>query len=187
MKLKVRDPDEDDAPKPENGQKVMCHYTGFLRKDGHMFDSSRSRGGVFDFEIGEGRVIKGWDQGVATMQIGEKAILRCTSDYAYGENGSPPSIPGGATLDFVIELKDIKLYEPIWDTDDAPETIGKQTIKKPEGWETPKEEGKVVATVTGMAGTKKGPVFLELKKGPVFLPYDLEFNHKGTSSEYPYP
>lgn len=186
MKLKVRDPDEDDAPKPEDGQKVMCHYTGFLRKDGTFFDSSRERGKEFDFEIGQGAVIKGWDQGLATMQIGEKAILRCTSEYAYGDSGSPPSIPGGATLDFVIELKDIKCYEPIWDIDDASESIAKKVIKKPEeGWETPKEEGKVVVTVTGTAG-KKGPVFLELKEEEVYIPYDLEFKHKGTSNDYPY-
>ena len=88
---------------PPPGSKVTVHYVGKLL-DGSKFDSSRDRPGFFEFTIGQGQVIKGWDSGVATMHKGEKATLICRSDYAYGEHGSPPKIPGGATLNFEVEL-----------------------------------------------------------------------------------
>lgn len=88
---------------PETGDKVEVHYRGTL-EDGTEFDSSISRGEPFTFTLGQGQVIKGWDQGVATMRIGEKSILTCRSDYAYGENGMPPTIPRNATLKFEVEL-----------------------------------------------------------------------------------
>lgn len=86
------------------GEKVKVHYVGTLKDTGEKFDSSRDRDDYFQFDLGEGRVIKGWDKGVATMKVGEKCILRCREDYAYGKAGSPPSIPPGATLDFEVEL-----------------------------------------------------------------------------------
>ena len=89
--------------RPASGQEVQVHYTGVLL-DGTKFDSSRDRPGNFSFQIGKGAVIKGWDQGVATMAPGELAELFCRADYAYGERGSPPKIPGGATLKFEVEL-----------------------------------------------------------------------------------
>eukprot|EP00492_Amphilonche_elongata_P004141 TRINITY_DN4527_c0_g1_i1.p1 TRINITY_DN4527_c0_g1~~TRINITY_DN4527_c0_g1_i1.p1 ORF type:complete len:128 (-),score=32.41 TRINITY_DN4527_c0_g1_i1:56-439(-) len=89
---------------PEDGSNVTVHYVGTLTDGGKKFDSSRDRGDYFKFDIGQGRVIKGWDQGVATMKEGEKCILRCRSEYAYGDEGSPPTIPGGASLDFEVEL-----------------------------------------------------------------------------------
>jgi FKBP-type peptidyl-prolyl cis-trans isomerase len=73
------------------------HYTGTLT-DGTKFDSSVDRGEPFSFTLGAGQVIKGWDKGVATMKQGEKVLLTLRHDYAYGDNGSPPKIPGGATL-----------------------------------------------------------------------------------------
>ena len=78
---------------PNPGYEVSAHYTGTLL-DGTKFDSSRDRGTPFKFTIGQGQVIKGWDVGFASMTIGEKAILRCRHDYAYGAMGSPPKIPG---------------------------------------------------------------------------------------------
>lgn len=92
--------------RPPNGAKVTVHYTGTLESDGTKFDSSRDRDEPFEFTIGRGSVIKGWDQGVATMRKGETAVLKCTAPYAYGEAGSPPKIPGGATLLFNVELLD---------------------------------------------------------------------------------
>jgi hypothetical protein len=88
--------------KPQIGDKVEVHYVGKITKTGEKFDSSRDRNTKFCFEIGGG-VIKAWNKGVKTMMPGEKSILRCRSDYAYGKTGSPPKIPSSSDLDFEIE------------------------------------------------------------------------------------
>eukprot|EP00928_Gymnodinium_smaydae_P054090 TRINITY_DN37923_c0_g1_i1.p2 TRINITY_DN37923_c0_g1~~TRINITY_DN37923_c0_g1_i1.p2 ORF type:complete len:313 (+),score=118.31 TRINITY_DN37923_c0_g1_i1:47-985(+) len=90
--------------KPPSGSEVKVHYVGTLQEDGSKFDSSRDRGQQFQFDVGVGQVIKGWDVGICSMKRGEKAILRARSDYAYGDHGSPPKIPPKATLDFEVEL-----------------------------------------------------------------------------------
>eukprot|EP00296_Roombia_truncata_P000085 JP435744.1.p1 GENE.JP435744.1~~JP435744.1.p1 ORF type:complete len:485 (+),score=111.09 JP435744.1:3-1457(+) len=83
---------------------VEVHYVGTLESDGSKFDSSRDRNDTFKFQIGKGSVIKAWEQGVATMKVGELAVFTCKPDYAYGERGSPPKIPAAATLVFEVEL-----------------------------------------------------------------------------------
>jgi peptidylprolyl isomerase len=88
---------------PSSGFEVTAHYTGRLL-DGSVFDSSVERGTPFKFTLGTGGVIKGWDQGFATMRKGEKAFLTCGPGYAYGARGSPPKIPADATLRFEVEL-----------------------------------------------------------------------------------
>ncbi|XP_028406126.1 peptidyl-prolyl cis-trans isomerase FKBP1A-like [Dendronephthya gigantea] len=88
---------------PKNGQTVVVHYTGTLT-NGKKFDSSRDRGKPFKFIIGKGQVIRGWDEGVAMMTVGEKAKLTCSSDFAYGPKGHPGVIPPNATLLFDVEL-----------------------------------------------------------------------------------
>lgn len=77
---------------------------GTLVSDGSKFDSSRDRGKAFKFTIGQGMVIKGWDEGFASMKVGEHAILKVRSDYGYGDSGSPPKIPQKADLFFDVEL-----------------------------------------------------------------------------------
>ena len=88
---------------PKAGMRVKVHYTGTLI-DGTKFDSSRDRGKPFEFTLGKGEVIKGWDEGIAHMTVGERCTLTITSDYAYGDNGYPPVIPKKATLIFDVEL-----------------------------------------------------------------------------------
>lgn len=92
---------------PRKGQQVTIHYVGTLL-DGSKFDSSRDRGSPFKTMIGVGTVIKGWDEGVVQLSLGEKAILTCSPDYAYGERGYPPVIPPNSTLKFEVELLKIQ-------------------------------------------------------------------------------
>ena len=80
------------------------HYHGTLASNGSKFDASRDRGRPFQFTIGIGQVIKGWDEGVMQMSLGEKAMLRITSDYGYGARGAGGVIPPNADLNFEVEL-----------------------------------------------------------------------------------
>ena len=90
---------------PEIGQNVKVHYKGMFM-DGKVFDSSFDRGDPIEFPLGQGRVIKGWDEGIAMMKKGSKAVLVIPSNIAYGPNGSG-SIPPFSTLVFEVELVDI--------------------------------------------------------------------------------
>ncbi|KAH7312440.1 rapamycin binding protein FKBP12 [Stachybotrys elegans] len=98
------------GPIPVVGQKVTIEYTGWLKdpsapdQKGKQFDSSVGRGD-FNVKIGVGQVIKGWDEGVTQMQVGEKALLDITSDFGYGASGFPGHIPPNADLLFQVELK----------------------------------------------------------------------------------
>lgn len=88
---------------PTSGCTVKVNYTGTLL-DGTKFDSSKDRNEIFEFDLGQGRVIKAWEIGTATMKKGEIAVFTCASKYAYGKAGSPPKIPPDATLKFEIEM-----------------------------------------------------------------------------------
>jgi FKBP-type peptidyl-prolyl cis-trans isomerase FkpA len=96
----------------KDGDKVRVHYTGTLM-NGKKFDSSRDRGTPFDFTLGKGEVIKGWDQGVAGMKVGGKRRLVIPEALGYGETGSPPSIPEKAGLKFEVELLDVNPTSPL--------------------------------------------------------------------------
>uniref|UniRef100_A0A182P654 peptidylprolyl isomerase n=1 Tax=Anopheles epiroticus TaxID=199890 RepID=A0A182P654_9DIPT len=90
--------------RPSKRCSVSLHYTGTLDADGKKFDSSRDRNQPFQFTLGTGSVIKAFDMGVASMKLGEKCILKCAPEYAYGSSGSPPNIPPNATLNFELEI-----------------------------------------------------------------------------------
>jgi peptidylprolyl isomerase len=90
------------------GSKVKVNYTGWLLEEGTTFDSSYDHGAPFEFTIGAGDVVKGWDLGVTGMKVGGKRQLRIPPDLAYGFRGQPPVIPRNAYLIFDVEVLDIK-------------------------------------------------------------------------------
>ncbi len=98
--------EEGTGDKPTKGQKVKVHYTGKL-EDGTVFDSSVKRGVPIEFTLGVGQVIKGWDEGIADMKVGEKRQLIIPPDLGYGPNGYPPVIPANSTLIFDTELVEV--------------------------------------------------------------------------------
>jgi FKBP-type peptidyl-prolyl cis-trans isomerase len=92
---------------PKPGEVVVVHYTGALTS-GLKFDSSRDRGDPIAFKLGAGRVIKGWDEGVAQLRVGDRAILVIPPQLGYGSRGAGGVIPPDATLIFIIEIMDVK-------------------------------------------------------------------------------
>ncbi len=89
------------------GKTAIVHYTGWL-ENGTKFDSSPDRGQPLSFPLGAGRVIRGWDEGVAGMKVGGKRTLTIPPALGYGANGAPPVIPPNATLKFEVELVDVR-------------------------------------------------------------------------------
>ena len=99
------------GPSPTTGQTCVMHYTGWLwvnEAKGTKFDSSLDRNRPFEFPIGQGRVIKGWDEGVSTMKVGGKRTLLIPPQLGYGDRGAGNVIPPGATLLFEVELLGVK-------------------------------------------------------------------------------
>ena len=95
-----------DGEMPANGDKVSVHYAGRL-STGEPFDNSYDRGQPFQFPLGQGRVIKGWDEGIALMRVGEKARLIIPAELGYGSRATGP-IPANSTLIFDVELVGVK-------------------------------------------------------------------------------
>lgn len=112
--LQLIDLVEGDGAEAGKGNAIVVHYTGWLYDEtaannrGDKFDSSVDRGQPFEFQLGAGRVIRGWDEGFAGMRVGGKRVLIIPPDMGYGERGAPPVIPPGATLVFEVELLDIR-------------------------------------------------------------------------------
>jgi peptidylprolyl isomerase len=109
--LKIIDTQVGTGASPKPGQTCVMHYTGWLYENGakgKKFDSSVDRGQPFEFPIGQGRVIPGWDEGVATMKVGGKRTLIIPPELGYGARGAGGVIPPNATLMFDVELLGVK-------------------------------------------------------------------------------
>jgi peptidylprolyl isomerase len=109
--LQITDSKAGTGATPKTGQICVMHYTGWLYQNGAKgakFDSSVDRGQPFEFPIGTGRVIKGWDEGVAGMKVGGKRTLVIPPDLGYGARGAGGVIPPNATLIFEVELLGVK-------------------------------------------------------------------------------
>jgi peptidylprolyl isomerase len=105
--LEIRDLVEGEGDEASAGDVVSVHYVGVDWEAGEQFDASWDRGQPFTFELGAGRVIAGWDQGVVGMQVGGRRVLTIPPDLAYGEQGAGDVIGPGATLVFVVDLLEV--------------------------------------------------------------------------------
>ncbi|KAI8335971.1 hypothetical protein BC941DRAFT_429916 [Chlamydoabsidia padenii] len=106
--IKHRVPEEQCTKRSHDGDTLSMHYTGTLYDTGAKFDSSLDRNEPLEFTLGTGQVIKGWDQGLKNMCIGEKRRLKIPPSLGYGSQGAGSAIPGDSTLVFDVELVDIK-------------------------------------------------------------------------------
>ena len=105
--LGILDTNCGDGTEASSGATVSVHYVGTL-ESGEQFDSSRDRGQPFQFVLGSGQVIPGWDEGIQGMKVGGTRTLTIPPDLGYGAAGSPPVIPPNATLIFEVELMDVQ-------------------------------------------------------------------------------
>ena len=107
MKLQIEDLNVGSGTEATQGKTVSVHYTGTL-EDGSKFDSSLDRGQPFDFHLGAGQVIQGWERGLLGMKVGGQRKLTIPPDLGYGARGFPPVIPPNSTLVFTVQLLDVR-------------------------------------------------------------------------------
>ncbi|CAN4109016.1 unnamed protein product [Withania somnifera] len=146
---------------PSPGDEILVHYRLKLQ-DGEFLDSTHGRGKPFTFKLGQGEVIKGWDEGIATMKKSEIAIFTIPPNLAYGEIGSPPLIPPNSTLIFEIELVSWNSIRDI----SGDGGILKKIIKEGEGWATPRELDEVL--VKYVASSAEGKILSKSDDGVEF-------------------
>lgn len=139
-----------DGGVPIPGCQVSVHYVGTLL-NGEKFDSSRDRGDPFEFDLGKRSVIQAWDQGVASMRVGEKAELVCAPEFAYGEAGSPPKIPPSSVLKFEVELLGFEGEDVSAERD---RSITRMILKKSNDYKTPDKGDTVTIVVNGIVDNK---------------------------------
>jgi peptidylprolyl isomerase len=106
--LQVKDITEGDGPEAQAGDQLTMQYVGVDYDTGKEFDSSWDSGQPFQFQLGGGQVIPGWDQGIEGMKVGGRRELIIPPDLAYGKQGQPPAIKPNATLVFVVDLLDVQ-------------------------------------------------------------------------------
>lgn len=157
---------------PKKGAEVSVHYVGTLL-DGTKFDSSRDRNEYFKFNLGQGAVIKGWDQGVITMKKGELARLTCKPDYAYGANGSPPKIPPNATLQFEVELISWTSLKDVSKAKDG--SLLMAELEKGEGYSRPGNEDRCIIKYAIKRLSGSGEDGFEANPENVLLAEEREF------------
>jgi len=153
----ITEADSANWKKPKSGDDVTVHYVGTLESDGTEFDSSRARAKPFNFLLGKGQVIQGWDKGVATMKQGEIAKFTLSPEFAYGEAGSEPKIPPNATLVFEVELISWVSKDDLFQDGG----VIKDEIHEGTGWKKPKEGDEIMIT---LKVTDKEETVLEEKK-----------------------
>ncbi|KAL0428436.1 UNVERIFIED_CONTAM: Peptidyl-prolyl cis-trans isomerase FKBP65 [Sesamum latifolium] len=146
---------------PVSGDEVEVHYNVTLQ-EGEYFDSSREKGAPFGFKLGQCEVIEGWDEGIATMRKGERAVFTIPPELAYGETGSPPIIPPNATLIFDVELIS---WCPVRDIC-GDGGILKKITREGEGWATPNDADEVL--VKYIAKNENGVVVSKFEEGLEF-------------------
>eukprot|EP00929_Paragymnodinium_shiwhaense_P008605 TRINITY_DN112560_c0_g1_i1.p1 TRINITY_DN112560_c0_g1~~TRINITY_DN112560_c0_g1_i1.p1 ORF type:complete len:683 (+),score=240.93 TRINITY_DN112560_c0_g1_i1:134-2182(+) len=134
--------------KPKAGDDCTVHYVGTF-EDGSQFDSSRDRGETVSFPVGKGQVIKGWDLGIPTMSKGEVAKFTISPEYAYGEAGSPPTIPPKATLTFEVELVSFISKSDLFGDGNCEKAV----VEEGSDWKHPKEGDEIRVSVKATAAS----------------------------------
>lgn len=187
-KIILRHGDEDVTP--VMGDTISVKYSLFDRKTGETFETSRSPDNLdksqqAKIEFGKDKIIKGLEVALLNMKIGERAIIRCSSEFAYGAEGMEDSIAPNTDIDCVLEIDDIPTFEVIGDGD----CIWKKTIKEEgiDSWNNAKEWSTLNISYVGREVDINGRKWCKGKNEEVRIPFDLEFEGKGCIKEHDQP